>query len=109
MLPHLQRKRYFEQLPLIALVVITSVALLGVYYLRAHPANQGLSVNVNGVTILNPYYYPSGELPDLDNCPGGPNAEPCFDEFKIQISCYNQNQDDEDFDRIGDLCDPNLT
>ena len=35
----------------VMLVVITSVALLGVYYLRAHPANQGLSVNVNGVTI----------------------------------------------------------
>ena len=107
MLSH--RKTFLDQLPLIALLVITSAALGGVYYLWAHPAGQGLSVNVNGVTIQNPYYYGSGELPDLDNCPGGPNAEPCIDEFGIQISCYNPNQDDEDFDRIGDLCDPNLT
>src|SRR3989338_5456019 len=104
MLSH--RKTFLDQLPLIALLVITSAALGGVYYLWAHPAGQGLSVNVNGVTIQNPYYYGSGELPDLDNCPGGPGSKPCTDEFGIQISCYNQNQDDADADLIGDLCDP---
>src|SRR3989338_7448236 len=104
MLSH--RKTFLDQLPLIALLVIPSAALGGVYSLWAHPAGQGLSVNVNGVTIQNPYYYGSGELPDLDNCPGGPGSKPCTDEFGIQISCYNQNQDDADADLIGDLCDP---
>ncbi|HLA40773.1 MAG TPA: hypothetical protein VJ417_12300, partial [Candidatus Glassbacteria bacterium] len=83
MIPSSHRKTYLEQLPLIALLVITSAALGGVYYLWAHPAGQGLSVNVNGVTIQNPYYYGSGELPDLDNCPGGPGSKPCTDEFGI--------------------------
>ena len=105
MIPRLHRKTFLEQLPLIALLVITSVGLWGVYYLWAHPASQNTPVVVNGVSTPNPYFYATGELPDLDNCPAGPNARPCFDEFGIQISCYNPNQDDADFDRTGGICD----
>lgn len=106
MIAHAHLKKYLEHLPLIALAVITAVGFFGVYYLWAHPAGQGTPVDVGSGPIQNRYYYLNGALPDLDNCPGGPNAQPCYDEFGVQISCYNPDQNDGDFDLQGDICDP---
>ena len=99
-------KFQFKEFPLAIFLIFISIAFFGVYFIAAHPADQGSPVMIGGSPEQNPYYYIGGELPDLDNCPGGPNAQPCYDEFGVAIPCYNPSQDDGDFDLVGDICDP---
>lgn len=46
------------------------------------------------------------QLPDLDNCPGGPYATKCYDPLGFEISCANTEQADVNFNLRGDICDP---
>jgi hypothetical protein len=104
------KNKIFYNLPLVALTVITGVSLFGIYLISAHPRDIG---QTPPLTNFNPYYVNVNvngsfqlQMPDLDNCPGGPYANICYDALGIiTASCGNTQQDDTTFDLKGNACD----